>query len=96
MLYTISIAPKTYFHDVLAHHKDTPACTHPYGATVCLHQEKFNCHFDNLVVAALYVSDVKTVSFSAPQPVAAEPVTYIPSFHSCFKAAAGGRGPPVV
>ncbi len=52
----VSTAPKTWFHDAVAHHKDTVAvCNHPLNGSPCLHQSTIDCHFDLLVVTSLYV-----------------------------------------
>jgi hypothetical protein len=96
VLYTICIAPKAFFHDVLAHHKDAPVCTHPFGASVCLHQQGFNCHFDNLVVTALYLYDGKAVVLTGPEHIAQQVSLYLPSSYSCYAAQSESRGPPAV
>jgi hypothetical protein len=48
LVFLISIAPKAFFHDVVANHKDLPDCRQFHHSTV-LHQQAFDCHFDHLV-----------------------------------------------
>ena len=54
LLFLISTAPKAYFHDLLAHHKDFSDCRQLHHSTV-LHQQGINCHFDDLVVTAPFI-----------------------------------------
>ncbi|MEO6068937.1 MAG: hypothetical protein ABIN57_02125 [Chitinophagaceae bacterium] len=54
IIFTISIAPRVYFHDALAHHKDASPCHH-VANSYCLHQQGFNCHFDDLVVSSPFL-----------------------------------------
>jgi len=54
LAFTISIAPKTYFHDLVADHKDFSECHQLHHSTV-LHHQGFNCHFDDLVVSAPFL-----------------------------------------
>jgi hypothetical protein len=54
VIFTISIAPKLYFHELVAHHKDSASCYQTHSGTV-LHQMGYNCHFDDLVVTAPFV-----------------------------------------
>jgi hypothetical protein len=64
-VFSISIAPKVFFHDALANHRDKLTCQHP-GNNYCLHQQGFNCHFDDLVVTAPYLHQQNTsIDFTA-------------------------------
>lgn len=63
LIFVICMAPKSYFHDALAQHKDrVTVCTHPVTSAPCLHQAAIDCHFDLLVITSLYV-------FTAEMPV---------------------------
>jgi hypothetical protein len=55
LVFFISSAPKAYFHDLVADHKDFSDCQQPHHTTV-LHQQGMNCHFDDLVVTSPFVS----------------------------------------
>jgi hypothetical protein len=55
LVFFISIAPKTYFHELVAHHKDFSDCHQLHHSTV-LHQQGINCHFDDLVVSSPFFS----------------------------------------
>jgi hypothetical protein len=93
LIFLISIAPKAYFHDLLANHKDFPACTQVHKTAV-LHSHGFNCHFDDLVVSAPFLL------------LAEQPIVFInfhfdkkqPSFYSSFLQSfllhKENRGPP--
>lgn len=54
VVFTISAAPKFYFHELFADHKDGVECTKVHHTAV-LHQQVYNCHFDELVVNAPFV-----------------------------------------
>jgi hypothetical protein len=55
LVFLISAAPKTYFHDVVADHKDQPvSCLHKNHKSPCVHQSHINCHFDQLVVTSFF------------------------------------------
>ena len=54
LVFLISIVPKTYFHDLIAHHKDISNCKQVHHKPI-LHQQGFNCHFDDLVVTLPFV-----------------------------------------
>jgi hypothetical protein len=56
VLFSISITPKIYFHDVIANHKDNSvSCDHALKTKACIHQTGFNCQVDELVVSAPYL-----------------------------------------
>jgi hypothetical protein len=50
LVFLTSIAPRAFFHDMVANHEDLPDCRQLHHSTV-LHQQGFNCHFDDLVVS---------------------------------------------
>jgi hypothetical protein len=54
LVFTISILPKTYFHNWIANHKDGSDCIQVHKTPV-IHHQSINCHFDDLVVTASYV-----------------------------------------
>jgi hypothetical protein len=49
VLFCISMAPRAWFHDLLANHQDKPGCTLHHTRAV-FHQQELNCHFDDIVV----------------------------------------------
>lgn len=61
LVLAVSIAPKTFFHDLVAHHKDLPVCNQAHKTAV-FHHQGFNCHFDDLVVTTPFI-------FENEQPV---------------------------
>jgi hypothetical protein len=54
VVFAVSTAPKAYFHDVFADHKDSAEACTDHTKTAHLHQNGINCHFDQLVVSSLY------------------------------------------
>ncbi|HWJ91994.1 MAG TPA: hypothetical protein VNR87_12830 [Flavisolibacter sp.] len=65
---SIGVAPKAYFHDVIAGHTDTVQVCSDNTKSPHLHQSGINCHFDQLVVTSLYHFSVDPISeiFSSP------------------------------
>jgi hypothetical protein len=62
LLLAVGIAPKAFFHDLIANHKDLPSCNQ-HHKTAVFHYQEYNCHFDDLVVTTPYL-------FENEQPVA--------------------------
>ncbi len=54
MVFAMSAAPKAYFHDLLANHKDSPVCRQIH-TSAAVHPEGYHCHFDELVVSAPFL-----------------------------------------
>lgn len=95
LVFAISVMPKTYFHELLAGHKDG-GCVHPPTKAPCAHQQAFNCHFDDLVVTAPFLKETPVItSFTKTE-------TSLPDAHYPSWFAEGGifhttgRGPPVI
>lgn len=93
LVLAISIAPKTFFHDLVAHHKDLPVCNQLHKTAV-FHHQGFNCHFDDLVVTTPFI-------FVNEQPVVFAHFYFekkqasFCSFHlSSFLQQKENRGPP--
>ena len=93
MLFAISIAPKIYFHNLVADHKDVAGCSQLHKTAV-LHVQGYNCHFDNLVVTAPYLLQTEepllliNLLFEKRQPVFSS--VFLPSFLQHKE----NRGPP--
>jgi hypothetical protein len=77
IVFTISMAPKTYFHGLLAGHKDISYCSEVHKASSCLHQQGIQCHFDDLVVSSAY-----TLQFN---PIVFTPEVIYTSFFGLYK-----------
>jgi len=96
VVFSISMAPKTYFHTVLANHKDVSFCNEVHKASSCLHKQSVQCHFDDLVV--------NTPFFVQEEKLAVNPAIHFDTFYSSYlsfytNATAplrDGRGPPCV
>lgn len=95
LIFSISVAPKAYFHDLIAHHKDYSNCNDFHKNSV-LHKEGYNCHFDDLVVST---------PFTVPAERNLPPVTVYfdqPPVRFCFRSLPAfikqidNRGPPAI
>jgi len=92
LIFSISMAPKTFFHDLVSDHKDSN-CPEKHDSAV-LHQKEHHCHFDNAVVNIPFLmwSTAQTelvISYSVKE--VSEYQTLF--FQSCFLNKEN-RGPP--
>ncbi|MCU7549568.1 hypothetical protein OCK74_10610 [Chitinophagaceae bacterium LB-8] len=94
VIFTISITPETYFHSVLAGHKDRQTCTDAPTTGIHFHQKQKECHFDQLVVTAPYLYQPVFITFSVTllHPVHTNLYTY--SYQKLHFASTVNRGPP--
>jgi hypothetical protein len=93
LVFAISIAPKAYFHDLVANHKDVSDCRQ-FHHSIVLHQENFNCHFDDLVVSTpfLLLTDI-IFDFTNLHRQNKQAIFYS-SFLESFSHHKENRGPP--
>ena len=95
VVFTISIAPKLYFHDVIAHHRDTVVCHHSENTSSCVHSQPFHCHFDDLVVTAPFLTEAGQFSFLIAIKYLNKQPLFNPFYTSLSFSPKAGRGPPV-
>jgi hypothetical protein len=95
-VFAISVAPKAYFHNLVANHKDdvVTTCTHPPTSAPCAHKEGFNCHFDDLVVTAPFLFQKTQYSFCILFAYANKQTAYYSSYSPYSFSHTTGRGPP--
>ena len=95
LVFLISTAPRTYFHDLFANHKDQAACSLSHKAAV-VHKLAINCHFDDLVVTAPFLqiqsNTLCLVSVYRQHRHAGLPAYNLPVYSSFVES----RGPPSV
>jgi hypothetical protein len=93
LVFALGTAPKYWFHDLVADHKDQPDCGQVHHSKV-LHQKAPNCHFDDLVVTApfLTANDLPEVS-PIVHYVKKQNATYSSAVQS-FSPHKENRGPP--
>lgn len=94
-VFTISITPKSAFHDLIASHNDECFDNHQFKSDQITRQS-FSCHFENLVVESPYIWQ--------PQPIEVSLITLFNSYQSSLQVNlfpqnsyySELRGPPVV
>jgi len=95
LLFLIGIAPKAYFHDLVADHQDTASCE-THHSTATLHTQTFSCHFDDLVVHAPFLLPLN----SATEIPASQQVQFVvPAIEEHTNAVSmlkESRGPPAI
>lgn len=96
VVFAVSITPKVFFHEALAHHKDGVACQHPDEKLPCIHRPAYHCAFDDLVVTAPYLA-------TRAEAVVVCPVYFIPyvslkqpNILTTHCLHTEGRGPPAI
>jgi hypothetical protein len=94
VVFALSITPKTFFHEALAHHKDGAVCQHAGEKLPCFHRQAYHCAFDDLVVTAPYLA-------TRAEAVVVCPVYFIPlvplqqpDILAAYRLHTEGRGPP--
>jgi len=96
VLFTISVTPKIYFHDVIANHKDVVSlCHHPQKVKACLHPKSFNCQLDDLVITAPYLILPIVHSLSVHSHFQSFSSAYSSSFTKHYLIHKESRGPPL-
>ncbi|RYY00083.1 MAG: hypothetical protein EOO53_22550 [Gammaproteobacteria bacterium] len=94
VVFTISAIPQSFFHDLIARHKDVVGCEHPGEKAACVHPQSFHCGFSDLVVSAPYLSCESTSELARlvyPAPEKSDPHRVSLSLYSSYTE---GRGPP--
>jgi hypothetical protein len=91
----IGMAPKTWFHDLVARHKDVSSCREKHTTTV-LHNNSYHCHFNDLVVSVPFIKFSSPLQFSSPSGF----VEYRTELYSIiltgYSQHPENRGPPAV
>jgi len=95
LVFTISVAPRSFFHDLVADHRDIPGCSIDHKIQV-VHKQGFNCHFDDLVVSAPFVLQTESHPAAVVFHVIKEKSLYYKSYSSSFLLHKENRGPPAV
>jgi hypothetical protein len=93
LLFLVSIAPKAYFHDLVADHKDFSDCHQVHHSNV-LHQQAVNCHFDDVVVSAPFLLQKEQPILSRSFYFGIEQAVFYSSYVSLFLQHKESRGPP--
>ncbi len=95
VVFAISIAPRTYFHDLVADHKDVSVCNELHRSAV-FHAASYHCHFDDLVVAAPFLPETEQSSSLLDLCFQEEKIDYRIFFFPSFFMHKENRGPPAV
>jgi hypothetical protein len=93
LTFVISVAPKVYFHDLLADHKDFSDCRQLHHSTV-LHHQGINCHFDDLVVTAPFLLQAAVIFTPFDVYFEQNHSSFYSSSLTCFSDYKESRGPP--
>jgi len=93
LVFLISIAPKAFFHDLVANHKDLPDCRQFHHSTV-LHQQAFDCHFDDVVATGPFELSTEPVAVLTVYCSSNQPNSFYHSHLQSFFQYKESRGPP--
>jgi hypothetical protein len=94
LLFLFSIAPKRYWHDLLAAHTDTYAAAGTGEAS--LSPEGFNCHADDLVVNTPFLEMAPAVETILPPACTPRFLCCPTTIFPIPSKAKDSRGPPAV
>jgi len=94
-IFAFSNTPKSFLHEAFATHKDSvSSCTSKTG--YCIHQESYNCHFDNLVVTTAYVIAVSQPAIDIVVSLKAHYCSLSPSPYTVPVCGRENKGPPSI
>jgi hypothetical protein len=94
LVFTISVAPRSFFHDLVADHRDTPGCSIDHKISV-IHKQSFNCHFEDLVVSSPFVLQKQFLSHPPVLRFHQKNTSYQFSYYPSVIRNKENRGPPV-
>lgn len=95
LAFLLGNTPKTYLHDLVADHRDLPECNQLHKTAV-LHQETFNCHFDDLVVSVPFLLQAAVPFLTAPVLFGPMHADIADEVRICYLYHKENRGPPAV
>ncbi len=93
LIFGISSTPKIYFHDLVADHKDASGCEQIH-TTTALHNQGYNCHFDDLVVSSPFIVQTAFSISLSQQYFKEKLINFISSYCSSVVQYKESRGPP--
>lgn len=94
-IFTLSITPQTFLHDLFAGHIDTPAKMEP-GKDAQLGKAGVDCHFNDQVATSPFLDQIDEIYLSTPAPLA---IALTPVLEDAVLSRASyweGRGPPAI
>ena len=95
LVFALSTAPKSYFHDLVAdHHDDVISCDLAHKTSV-LHKKAYHCDCDDLVVSTPFVFQQEFFSVSSLKYFPVKQEFIHSAFAGEFPNRHDSRGPPV-
>lgn len=94
-IFTLSITPQTFLHDLFAGHIDTPAKMEP-GKDAQLGKAGVDCHFNDQVATSPFLDQIDEIYLLAPAPLA---IALTPELEDAVLTRPSyweGRGPPAI
>lgn len=94
-IFTLSITPQTFLHDLFAGHTDTPAKLVP-GTDAQVGKAGVDCHFNDQVATSPFLDQAAEIYLSAPAPLALTPTPVLDDAILTRASYWEGRGPPAI
>ncbi|MBN8665901.1 MAG: hypothetical protein J0M30_00265 [Chitinophagales bacterium] len=94
-IFTLSITPQTFLHDLFAGHRDGPAKLEP-GKDAQLGKAGVDCHFNDQVATSPFLDQIDEIALST-SPVLTKAIT--PELEDAVLTRPSyweGRGPPAI
>jgi len=95
IIFTISISPKRYLHDIFANHNDTISLAVNDGK-LQLSEAGYNCDCNNLVATSPFMDEAVNIVVICPTIYPAFFVAFSNPLHSTSYSFTELRGPPAV
>jgi hypothetical protein len=91
-IFTFSVTPKQWLHDIIANHKDTNA--YAVDGKIILTRVGFHCNCENLVVQSPFISYDGPAELNAPAFLVLHQTATISNLISSYHFFSELRGPP--
>ena len=92
-VFTLGSAPKSWFHDLLATHRDMVPCTTVHHKAV-MHQQGFSCHCQDLVVTSHFILWPDVIPVMVPVPRLQQKSSLLQQVFAGAPFHSNYRGPP--
>jgi hypothetical protein len=93
VLFTFSVTPRKFLHDLVANHKDTP-WKFSHDPQARLQKSTFNCHTEDLVVETPFMEGSSPLVIQTPPLFRSDYTDLVTWWHSMPLSLSSLRGPP--
>jgi len=95
LTFMVGTAPKAYFHDLIANHRDEVSCTEKHS-TPAFHNPGFDCKCSDLVVSTPFIVSITPFYITPATDFHPEQVSFYQSHTQSGVQYKESRGPPAL